>query len=125
MGKHAIVFGASGIQGWAFVNELLCGEDTNEFSNITALTNRALPPEYTLWPESSRLRLVPGLDLVNNSREELEDQFKKKVPDVESITHVYFCGKYEPPARVKLTRITQHTSGSRIKPKKSGLILEC
>ncbi|PYH94531.1 hypothetical protein BO71DRAFT_450011 [Aspergillus ellipticus CBS 707.79] len=76
--NHALVFGASGINGWAwaFVNELI---PTPAFTRITALTNRPLSPSQTLWPASPKLHLVSGIDLLT------------QIPHLPDVTTVYFC----------------------------------
>lgn len=94
-GKHALVLGASGITGWAIVNELLTDHpDAQKFSRVTALTNRPLPTESSRWPESPKLNFVSGIDLLEGSQEHLQDQFRAKVPQVETVTHVFFNCKW-------------------------------
>ncbi|KAF8201172.1 hypothetical protein K438DRAFT_1905741 [Mycena galopus ATCC 62051] len=83
MSNHALVFGASGISGWAMTNTLLDGYPTPElFSKVSALTNRLFPPEVAQWPPSDKLQAISGVDLLQ--------QGGHKVTDVESVTHVYF-----------------------------------
>lgn len=90
--NHALVFGASGISGWAITNQILNGYPTlNSFSKITSLTNRPLSKEATLWPESDKLQLVSGLDLLNpKGKQALEDEMKAKIKDVDTVSHVFF-----------------------------------
>ena len=91
--NHALVFGASGISGWAIVNQILSDYPAKDvFSAVTALTNRPLPAEYALWPKDSRLDVVSGLDLMKGSQEELEASMKEKIKGIENVTQVfYFC----------------------------------
>ena len=91
--NHALVFGASGISGWAIVNQILSDYPAKGvFSAVTALTNRPLPAEYALWPKDSRLDVVSRLDLMKGSQEELETSMKEKIKGVENVTQVfYFC----------------------------------
>lgn len=93
-GKHALVFGASGVTGWAVVNELLHdypGKDV--FNRVTALTNRPLSLEVSQWPADSRLNIVSGIDILKGEQEDLEAILKSKIPDIGSVTHVYYYGK--------------------------------
>ena len=93
--KHAIVLGASGVSGWALVNELLHDyPKRNIWKRVTALTNRPLDRKVTLWPDDSRLELVSGIDLLAGSQEELDEMFKSKVPGVQTVTHVFYYGEH-------------------------------
>ena len=90
-GNHALVFGASGISGWAIVNQLLADyPEKGVFSTVTALTNRPLPAEYAQWPEDPRLNVVSGLDLMAGNQEDLTAKMKEKIKNVESVSQVYF-----------------------------------
>lgn len=89
--KHALVFGASGITGWAIVNAILNGYPTPEvFSQVTALTNRPLSLEASQWPVSDKLQLVSGIDLLHGDQTALENTLQQSVPNVDQVTHVYF-----------------------------------
>lgn len=93
--NHALVLGASGINGWAIVREIINGYPApNTFRRVTALTNRPLPEENRLWPKDDRLQVVSGLDLMKGSQSDLERGFKEKVRDIETVTQVYFYGKW-------------------------------
>ncbi|RAL12647.1 SDR family oxidoreductase [Aspergillus homomorphus CBS 101889] len=91
--NHALVFGASGIVGWAFVNELLSDYPSpNSFSKVTAFTNRRLTPEQQAqWPASDKLHLVSGLDLINNDQPAVESALQSQVSSLGVVTTVYFC----------------------------------
>ena len=90
-GHHALVYGASGITGWAIVNQLLNDyPEATAFSNVTALTNRPLSPEAAQWPKSSKLEVISGLDLLKGSQDDLERGMKEKISGIENVTHVYF-----------------------------------
>ncbi|KAF2430454.1 hypothetical protein EJ08DRAFT_633974 [Tothia fuscella] len=91
MGKTALIFGASGVTGWSFVNEIL--EDYPEkgvWDKVHALTNRPLSQEDSMWKRDPRLNVVSGIDLLKGSQEELENELKSKVEGVEHVTHVYY-----------------------------------
>ena len=92
--NHALVIGASGLIGWALVNELL-STSLSPFTHVTALVNRPLVLEESFWPSegSSKISLVSGVDL-SSSDEEFERVFREKVKDVESISHVFYFGMY-------------------------------
>jgi len=97
--NHALVFGASGITGWAITNQILKGyPEADTFKKVTALTNRPLKQEATLWPTSEKLQLVSGLDLMNEKGQQaLEDEMKSKIKDVDTVTHVFFFGVFPYP----------------------------
>lgn len=91
---HALVFGGSGITGWAITDQILKGYPTpNAFSKVTALTNRPLKAEDTLWPESEKLQLVSGIDLMTDKDQEgLEEELKSRVTGMDTVSHVFFFG---------------------------------
>ncbi|KAL1615234.1 hypothetical protein SLS54_009165 [Diplodia seriata] len=97
-GNHALVFGASGLAGWAVVDELLSNYPAPAtFRKITALVNRPLKLEDSWWPTPSPdtpdFELVTGVNLLN---EEFTAFLKDKVPDIDTVTHVfYFAYKQE------------------------------
>lgn len=90
MSKSALVFGASGVSGWAFVNELLHDYPRpGIWKRINALTNRPLSQTSTLWPADSRLKLVAGIDLLNGSQEVLASSMSE-IEGIDEVTHVYY-----------------------------------
>lgn len=92
-GHHALIFGASGITGWAITNQLLQDYPTpNTFSKVTALTNRSLKLEDTLWPKNDKLQLTTANLIHENGQEGLETELKSKVKDINTVSHVYFFG---------------------------------
>jgi hypothetical protein len=95
-GHHALVFGASGITGWSIVDQILKGyPDATTFDKVTALTNRPLSAEDTLWPKSDKLQLVSGIDLnTDKGQEGLEAEMKSKIKDVDTVTEVFFFGRH-------------------------------
>lgn len=92
--NHALVFGASGINGWAITNALLSGYPSPDaFSRVTALTNRPLSRDVAQWPESEKLQLVSGIDLLaEGGIESIKKELQTRIRDVSNVTHVYFCG---------------------------------
>lgn len=92
MGKRALVFGASGVTGWSFVNELLHDYPKNGiWDGVVAMTNRPLKQEDALWPADPRLQIVSGVNLLDD-RESIERALREKVKGVDQITHVYYLG---------------------------------
>lgn len=94
MGKHALIFGASGITGWPIVNEL--SSDSAEarlFDRVTALTVRPFSIKGSLWPSSSKLKIYSGIDLSRLSQEETLQELKNQVSDIDGVTHVFFNSK--------------------------------
>ncbi|KAF2165616.1 hypothetical protein M409DRAFT_67017 [Zasmidium cellare ATCC 36951] len=90
MDNRAIVFGASGVTGWSFVNELLRDyPEEGVWNRVVAMTNRTLNQEDSLWPADSRLQIVSGVNLLD-SQEVIEGALREKVQDLEKITHVYY-----------------------------------
>lgn len=111
MGNHALIYGASGISGWAIVNAILNGYPSKDaFSRITAMVNRPLTREMALWPNDPRLRVVSGVDLVKGTQDELEKQIKDKVEDVETVSQVFFFCKSMFLVRKSGANYGQHTS---------------
>jgi len=92
-GNHALIFGATGIQGWAVTNELLKGYPSDgSFDKITALANRP-PSGNLLWPKNETLQIISGINLLNDGGQEaLEKQMKEDVPGIDTVTHVFFFG---------------------------------
>jgi hypothetical protein len=120
MSKSALIFGASGVTGWAFVNEILNDYPKKGiWRKVHALTNRPLKPNDSLWPKDERLNIVSGIDLLRNTQEDLEEALGK-IEGIKEVTHVYYLG---PPLCASLIRdrsITdtlQHTKPPPISPK--------
>jgi hypothetical protein len=114
MGKRAIVFGARGVTGWSFVNEIL--NDYPEkavWDGVVAMTNRHLKQEDSYWPADPRLQIVSGVDLLG-TLEQIEKGIKEKVKDVEKITHVYYLGSYHRLRWIDMLRFWKHTKRPRI-----------
>ncbi|KAK4124687.1 hypothetical protein N657DRAFT_633714 [Parathielavia appendiculata] len=93
--NHAIVFGASGLIGWALVDQLLSPyPHAGSFSKVTAATNRPLNLSESHWPpaDSHRpdLQLVSGVDLRHGDAAALAECLKREVKDIESVTHIYY-----------------------------------
>lgn len=93
--RHAIVYGASGLIGWALVNELLKAyPKPDAFDKVTAVTNREIELSKTYWPETGRpeLQLCSGIDLRGGDGATLADALRQKIRDVENVTHIFYLG---------------------------------
>ncbi|KAL2206999.1 hypothetical protein CC79DRAFT_1335232 [Sarocladium strictum] len=92
--RHAIVYGASGLIGWALVNELLACSQSATFTKISAVTNRPLDASESHWPQSDShrpdLQLVSGIDLSQGNGTTLANTLKQAVEDIETVTDVYY-----------------------------------
>lgn len=87
----ALVFGASGITGWAITRAALTYPTPTTFSRVIGLTNRPLSLEDSRLPQDPRLSLKSGVNLSGTI-----DAIVKalgEVEGIEEITHVYFTGK--------------------------------
>lgn len=92
-GKHCLVFGASGISGWALLNASVNYPSPTTFHRITGLCNRPLTKEAAYLPADPRINLVSGIDLTG-SVESVVKALKEKVEQVETVSIVYFCGMF-------------------------------
>lgn len=90
--NHALVIGASGLIGWAVVEQLL---QHPAFGRVTALVNRPLALQDTFWPTNAdgrpKLSLISGINLTCSDAE-FEDSLRDKVADGHKISHVFYFG---------------------------------
>lgn len=96
---HAIVFGASGLAGWAVVDQLLQNyPKAGTFSKVTAVVNRPISLADSFWPtpESPSLDLVTGINLAEGSIESFTALLGEKIKDISTVTHVYYFGNFLP-----------------------------
>jgi hypothetical protein len=93
-GNHAVVFGCSGINGWALVNQLLSGyPSAGSYSKITAIANRPFTAHEAKWPIDDRLQIVSGIDLLAGDDAQISKALADKVSSVETVSHIYYAGK--------------------------------
>lgn len=93
--RHALVFGASGVTGWAVVKQLLLDYPAaGTWGEVTALTNRPLTLELSQWPETGKLSIVSGLNLLEQSQEAFNGAIKDKIPNIDTVTHVFYYGRF-------------------------------
>lgn len=94
--RHAIVFGCTGISGWALVNQLLSGYPAiDTFEKVTAISNRPFDLDDAQWPcedDDTRLQIVSGLDLLAEDDISLQRILSEKVSSVRTVSHIYFAG---------------------------------
>ncbi|KAL4954270.1 hypothetical protein BDW69DRAFT_194200 [Aspergillus filifer] len=85
----ALIFGASGISGWAVTKWALSYPSPTTFDRVIGLTNRPLPLAKSGLPNDPRLELHSGLNL-RAGLEEVMSLLQKKVPNLEEVSHVYY-----------------------------------
>lgn len=93
-GKVALVFGASGVTGWAFVNEILNDYPRKGiWKSVLALTNRPLDTTQAMWPKDDRVAITSGLNLLEGSQQDVEAKLAR-VAGIEEVTHVFYLGQF-------------------------------
>lgn len=88
--RTALVFGASGITGWAILREALNYPTSSTFHKVIGLTNRPLDRSKSFLPEDDRLVIFPGVDLTAA----VDDVAAKLagIDGIKDVTDVYFAG---------------------------------
>ena len=90
--KQALVFGASGVSGWAIFRECLTYPSLSTFSRVVGLTKRPLDKHaFFLSSGAERAEVHSGIDLTENLESVIEKL--KAIRSIEQITHVYYAGK--------------------------------
>jgi hypothetical protein len=89
-----LVFGASGVSGWAVTKELLSYPSSTTFKRVIGLGSQPFTAaDRASLPNDSRLELYSGIDL----RQDLDDvkgQLGNVISNIGEVTHVYYCGTY-------------------------------
>ncbi|TVY82657.1 Short chain dehydrogenase sirQ [Lachnellula suecica] len=88
-GMQALIFGASGITGWAITNAAVTYPTPTTFNRIVGLTSRPLSLKDSGLPDDSRLQLYSGLDLSQSAQD--ISKYLKSIENIHQITHVYFA----------------------------------
>ena len=93
--NQALAFGATGLLGWAVVDQLLSGyPHAGSFTRVTAVSNRPVNAADTMWPsgspENPELELVSGINL---QRDDVTEQLRNKVSAIDKVTHVFYFGR--------------------------------
>lgn len=89
--KVALVFGASGISGWAVAKNVLTYPTPTTFSRVIGLTNRPRTVQESGLPQDPRLELHSGVNL-QADLESVMTHLQGKVPNLDEVTHVYYLG---------------------------------
>ena len=90
-GRTALIFGASGITGWAILREALNYPSENEFARVIALVNRPIDRSELFLPASDKLTIASGVDLTKSVNEVAAAL--STVQGIKDVTDVYFAGK--------------------------------
>lgn len=90
--RVALVFGASGISGWAVAKNLLSYPTATTFNRVIGLTHRPRTIEESGLPQDSRLELYSGVDL-RSDLENVANQMQARIPRLDEVTHMYYCGR--------------------------------
>ncbi|KAI8951631.1 hypothetical protein F4801DRAFT_543845 [Xylaria longipes] len=111
--RHAIVFGASGLIGWAVVDQLLrLYPGPGTFSKITAITNREVKLHQSHWPEPGAdrpiLQLISGIDLRRNDGATLANTLKETVEDIHTVTHLFYLVFTSVPDEIEEVATNRH-----------------
>jgi hypothetical protein len=95
MMAHALIFGASGISGWAVLDQATKYPSDKAFARITGTTNRPFSVEKAQIAADNRILIASGVDLTR-SVPEVVATLKEKIPDVDTVSHVFFTGILSP-----------------------------
>lgn len=90
--KVALVFGASGISGWALAKNLLSYPSATTFDRVIGLMHRPRTLAESGLPQDPRLELYSGVDL-RTDLENVKMQMQERIPDLDQVTHMYYLGK--------------------------------
>jgi hypothetical protein len=89
--RTALIFGASGITGWAVMREALRYPSPVAFKQVIGLTNRPLDRSKLLLPSDDRLTLASGIDLTKNIAEVAAKL--DTINGIGDVTDVFFAGE--------------------------------
>ncbi|OJJ68638.1 hypothetical protein ASPBRDRAFT_659066 [Aspergillus brasiliensis CBS 101740] len=87
--KVALVFGASGISGWAVTRSLLEYPTRSTFARVIGLTHRPQTRGQLGLPDDPRLEVCSGINL-RGSLDEVMNQMRETIPQLDQVTHVYY-----------------------------------
>jgi hypothetical protein len=88
-GAHALIFGASSLARWVFVDQLLNNYPIGgTFSKVTTLVNRPLKISDSFWPspKSPKFELVSNVNLAKGIFKEFTALLKRIIGDIVSVT---------------------------------------
>ena len=89
--RVALVFGASGVSGWAVARELLRYPTPTTFSRIIALSNRPVDPDL-IHLSNPRLTFEHGVNLTQPV-DNVVYALRVKAPEIEKVTDVFWSGQ--------------------------------
>jgi hypothetical protein len=89
-GKHALVFGATGISGWSLMKQCLSYPSPTSFRRITGLCNRPVNKNDLFLPDDARLNIVSGIDLTAPLETVIREL--SKVDEIRTVDVMFFCG---------------------------------
>jgi len=89
--RVALVFGASGITGWAILREVSHPTNTS-FRRVIGLSNRPTDPSQLLLPDSDKITLASGVDL--SAGVDQVTAGLSRIDNIEHVTDVFFAGGY-------------------------------
>ncbi|KAI7153927.1 hypothetical protein KC349_g8017 [Hortaea werneckii] len=104
---HALIFGASGISGWALLSQLRTYPTSTAFSRITAITNRPYSLQQAQVPQDDRIVIASGVDL-RKTPEQVAEAIRSKVSDAETVTHVFFAAYIQEDNYEALSKTNEH-----------------
>ncbi|KAJ9611201.1 hypothetical protein H2200_004384 [Cladophialophora chaetospira] len=86
--RQAVIFGASGISGWAITRAAVLSTGASSFKKVIGFTSRPLSMKESGLPEDPKLELRSGLDLTRS----LDDvtRFLASIDGIQNTSHVYF-----------------------------------
>lgn len=94
MRKHALIFGALGISGWAQCDTALTYPTPTTFDRVTGVANRPFSTHDANLPDDHRLCIVSGIDLTKDVTE-VSEILKNRVKDIDTVTHVFLTAYSE------------------------------
>ncbi|KAJ6083450.1 hypothetical protein N7467_007585 [Penicillium canescens] len=87
--KVALVFGASGISGWAVAKNLLSYPTATTFDRVIGLTYRPRTIAESGLPQDPRLELYSAVDL-RTDLDNVKKQMQERIPGLDQVTHMYY-----------------------------------
>ncbi|CAN9421211.1 unnamed protein product [Alternaria alternata] len=111
--SHALIFGASGISGWALLNQITAYPTPTTFSRITGLSNRPLTLDQAQLPADSRLNLTGDFESLKKVNTDLLRVAIEAVEQVSTKLESFVLQTGEFPNKVTI-QVPLHESTPRI-----------
>ncbi|KAH8892855.1 hypothetical protein GQ53DRAFT_793696 [Thozetella sp. PMI_491] len=93
-GRTALVFGATGVTGWAVLREALRYPSGSAFDQIIGASNRPVDISQLYLPKTHRLSFASGIDLTKSFDEVVA--VLRTVEGISNVTDVYFAAYIQP-----------------------------